>query len=154
MLPVIAFPKTPAVCEPYEVVFPTEVTTPERFAFVVTVAALPVMLIAIGDEVETEATVFTPVAYRRPEAAASGLEVESPPNERVSPVRMTGHVAARFVFAEMSTDVSAELVMVGATEPTTVNAEHDTLPEQVAEEVATPNTPLAPLETRRLLEAG
>jgi hypothetical protein len=43
-------------------VLPELVTTPERLALVVTVAALPVILIAIGDEVETEASVFTPVA--------------------------------------------------------------------------------------------
>jgi len=43
VLPVAAFPKTPADCEPYEVVLPTEVTTPERFALVVTVAAEPPM---------------------------------------------------------------------------------------------------------------
>ena len=50
VFPVAAFPRTPADCEPYDVVLPTEVTTPERFALVVTVPALPPML---RDEVAT-----------------------------------------------------------------------------------------------------
>ena len=62
VLPVAAFPSTPTVCEPYEVVLPLEVTTPLRFALVVTVAALPVMLIETAVEVEIDARVFTPVA--------------------------------------------------------------------------------------------
>src|SRR3989338_2557096 len=47
----MAFPSTPTVCEPYEVVLPLEVTTPLRFALVVTVAALPVMLVSSGEDV-------------------------------------------------------------------------------------------------------
>ena len=53
---------SPAGCEPYEVVLPLEVTTPLRFALVVTVAAVPVMLIETAVEVEIDARVFTPVA--------------------------------------------------------------------------------------------
>jgi hypothetical protein len=61
--PVAAFARTPAPCEPKEVTFePEEVTAPERFALVVTVAALPEILMLIGVEVETEAKVFGPVA--------------------------------------------------------------------------------------------
>ena len=58
---------------------PEDTTAPERFALVVTVAAFPVILMFTAVEVEIEATVFTPVAYTRPEAAASGLVVERPP---------------------------------------------------------------------------
>ena len=63
-VPPVPFASTvlaPAVAA-YEVVLPEEVTTPDRLALVVTVAALPLMLIAIGVEVETEAKVFAPVA--------------------------------------------------------------------------------------------
>src|SRR3990167_3865343 len=50
VLPVIAEPRPPAVCEPNEVVLPTLVTTPLRLALVVTVpavkfAAVPDMLV-------------------------------------------------------------------------------------------------------------
>ena len=51
----------PAVAA-YEVVLPEEVMTPLRFAFVVTVAAFPLMFILTGEEVETDAKVFAPVA--------------------------------------------------------------------------------------------
>ena len=43
-------PSTPCASVPKAVVLPTDVTAPKRFAFVVTVAALPVML-AFNDEV-------------------------------------------------------------------------------------------------------
>jgi hypothetical protein len=59
------------------------------------VAALPEMLILIGEEVEMEARVLTPVAYRRPEAAEIGEEVERPPKEIVGvapPLEMMGQV--------------------------------------------------------------
>ena len=42
-IPVAEGPRTPAVALPQEVVFPTEVTTPERLALVVTVDAFPPM---------------------------------------------------------------------------------------------------------------
>ena len=57
MLPVAAVPRTPADCEPYAVVLPTEVTTPERFAFVVTVPAFPPML---SEEVAAKARPVPP----------------------------------------------------------------------------------------------
>ena len=44
VFPVAAFPRTPAACDPKEVVLPTEVTTPLKLALVVTVAALPPIL--------------------------------------------------------------------------------------------------------------
>ena len=47
---------------PKEVVLPEEVMTPERFALVVTVPALPVMLILIAEEVAIDAKVLAPVA--------------------------------------------------------------------------------------------
>lgn len=55
-------PKIPCARTPNDVVLPLEVTTPVRFAFVVTVAALPVILMFTGEEVEIDATVLTPVA--------------------------------------------------------------------------------------------
>lgn len=58
----ITAPRRPAFCVPNDVVLPEDVTTPERFAFVVTVPAEPVMLIAIAEEVAMEANEFTPVA--------------------------------------------------------------------------------------------
>jgi hypothetical protein len=94
--PGAAFAKTPLVARPKDVaLLPEEVTAPERLAFVVTVAALPLMLMAIAEEVATEAKVFTPVAYRRPEAAEIGDEVLIPPKERlgaVPPEEMIGQV--------------------------------------------------------------
>ena len=60
--PVMASQAPPAVCEPYEVVLPLEVTTPLRFALVVTVAALPVVLIESADEGGMGASELTPVA--------------------------------------------------------------------------------------------
>lgn len=41
-------------------------------------------------------------------------------------------------------DVIAELVIVGDTDPTTVKAEHDTEPEQFADDVATLESPFVP----------
>ena len=89
----------PAVAA-YEVVFPTEVMTPERFALVVTVAALPLMFMLTGEEVETDANVLTPVAYRRPDAAEISEEVAMPPQVRfgaVPPDEMMGQVPVTLV---------------------------------------------------------
>ena len=60
--PFAATPSTPAFCVPKTVAFPVLVTTPVRFAFVVTVAALPLMERATAEEVATEAKVLAPVA--------------------------------------------------------------------------------------------
>ena len=68
VLPVAAFPSTPTVCEPYEVVLPLEVTTPLRFALVVTVAALPVIFASSEDVLMAYET--PPLAPTRPVKAA------------------------------------------------------------------------------------
>ena len=88
---------------------PTEVMTPLRFAFVVTVAALPLMFIVIGVEVETDAKVLTPVAYKRPEAAAMFDEVAIPPQVRFGvepPEEMIGQVPVTAVTPETADDVA------------------------------------------------
>ena len=62
-MPVTAVARTPGEAEPKAVrLLPEEVTAPLRFALVVTVAALPLMLMLTGEEVEIEAKVLTPVA--------------------------------------------------------------------------------------------
>jgi hypothetical protein len=56
-------PRIPCARVPNAVTFePLLVTAPLMFAFVVTVAALPEMFIETGEDVETEANVFAPVA--------------------------------------------------------------------------------------------
>jgi hypothetical protein len=61
--PGAAFASTPFDAEPKAVTLePLLVTAPLKFAFVVTVAALPEILIEIAVEVEMEAKVLTPVA--------------------------------------------------------------------------------------------
>jgi hypothetical protein len=108
-MPVIEVPSTPAEALPNEVVLPELVTTPVRLALVVTVLALPEILICTGDEVETEANVLTPVAYRRPEAAEIGLEVARPPHVRfgvVPPEEITGQPAVTDVTPAADEDVA------------------------------------------------
>ena len=61
----------------------------------VAVAAFPLMLMLIAEEVAIEAKVLAPVAYRRPEAAAMFEEVAIPPKEIVGvapPLEMIGQV--------------------------------------------------------------
>ena len=59
--PLITAEKAGVLCTE-EVVLPTGVTTPERFALVVTVLALPVMLMLTAEEMRRRTSVFTPVA--------------------------------------------------------------------------------------------
>ena len=67
----------------------------------VTVPELPVMLIEIGEDVETEASVFTPVAYNKPEPAEIADEVPNPPKESWANEELTvyriGQIAVREV---------------------------------------------------------
>ena len=93
-------------------------------ASLVAVAALPVTLIDIAEEVAIDAKVFAPVAYRRPEAAEMLEEVAMPPN------------------------------VIAPPPPRTVCAEQICGQVHVSDEVATPYTPAAPLETRRLDDEG
>src|SRR3990167_9573330 len=80
-MPVAEVPSTPAVALPHEVVLPTEVTTPERLALVVTVAALPVI-----ESAAVEVEVITPPTKRELEMypapwtlnRAAGLVVPMP----------------------------------------------------------------------------
>ena len=67
-MPVADVPKTPAVALPHEVVLPLEVTTPLRFALVVTVAALPVIFASSEDVLMAYET--PPLAPTRPVKAA------------------------------------------------------------------------------------
>ena len=109
--PPVPFARTvlaPAVAA-YEVVLPVDVMTPVRFAFVVTVAALPLMFILIGVDVETDAKVFAPVAYKRPEAAEIFDEVAIPPHVRLGvepPEEMIGQVPVTAVTPETAEDVA------------------------------------------------
>jgi hypothetical protein len=67
------------------------------------------MLMLIAEEVETEARVFAPVAYRRPEAADMGEEVARPPQVMagvVPPEEMTGQVAVTAVTPETAVEVA------------------------------------------------
>ena len=57
--------------------------------------------VAVKEEVATFAKVLTPEKYGMFPCTAA-VEVERPPKESVSPVRMTGQVEARFVSSEMS----------------------------------------------------
>ncbi len=93
--PFTTAPSTPAFWVPKEVTLlePVVVMTPESVGTVVTVAALPEMLIESGEEVETEANVFTPVAYKRPEAAEILEEVAMPPKPIAEEVKVIGQVA-------------------------------------------------------------
>ena len=75
-------------------------------------------------EVAIDAKVFAPVAYRRPEAAEMLEEVAMPPN------------------------------VIAPPPPRTVCAEQICGQVHVSDEVATPYTPAAPLETRRLDDEG
>ena len=102
--------------------------------------------------VATFAKVFTPEKYGMfPTTAA--VEVDRPPNESVSPERITGHVAARLVSPEMSTEVPRVEVIEDAA-PRAEKLVQDTPSVQETVVVPTPYTPAPPFETRRLLEAG
>ena len=69
----------------------------------VAVAALPLMLMLMAEEVATDANVLAPVAYKRPEAALMFEEVAIPPKERVGvapPLEMIGQVPLTLVTPE------------------------------------------------------